>query len=146
MLYQNNSQLKFHIHLDLLFDNGSRKKGTLDIGDYFLMKFRYDGNTLLRAVKIVNITPVILQTDPISYTATLLVDCSTKFSADRLKVAMKDILNFRRVDKDFIDALAPDYKVTEEMVNADAIPCTPEELYMRPGMDTAGMDQARLLR
>ena len=100
----------------------------------------------MRACQVTTIQPVQLDTQPISYAASLIVDCSTKFNAERLRISSKDILNIRFVDKDFIDALAPDYEITEDMINKDAIPSTPENLYQTSGVGVAGVDEARILR
>lgn len=146
MLLQNNTQVIFSLDVKLTFDNGTTKVGILKANDYILLRFKYNGNKLLRACRIVDIQPVILTTQPESYAASLVVDCSTKFSAERVRVASKDILNFRIVDKDFIDSLAPNYEITDDMINQDVIPATPQELYQRPGVGIAGVGEARLLR
>lgn len=146
MLIQNNTQLLFSLNVNLTFDNGSTKACKVNPGDYLLLKFRYNGNKLMRACKVVAIQPIILDTQPESYAASLLVDCSAKFNAERLKVASVDILNIRRVDRDFIESLAPDFAVTEEMINADTLPAVPEELYKRPGAGVAGVGEARIIR
>lgn len=146
MLIQNNTQLLFSLYVSLTFDNGSTKDCKVNPGDYLLLKFRYNGNKLYRACKVLGIQPIILNTQPESYAASLLVDCSTKFNAERLKVSSMDILNIRRVDADYIASLAPEFNVTEDMINADATPATPDELYKRPGVEIAGVGEARIIR
>ena len=76
----------------------------------------------------------------------LIIDTSFKYSAERIRIACKDILNFRKVDKDYIESLAPDFEITDDLLNADAIPPTPEELYMTTGLGQAGVGYAELLR
>lgn len=146
MLLQNNTQVTFGLNVKLTFDNGTTKVGSVKEGDYLLLKFLYNGEKLMRACQVTTIQPVQLDTQPISYAASLIVDCSTKFNAERLRISAKDILNIRFVDKDFIDALAPDYEITEDMINKDAIPSTPEKLYQTSGVGVAGVDEARILR
>lgn len=146
MLLTNNTQVIFTLDVKLTFDNGTTKRGTVKEGDYLLLKFRYDGQKLYRACKVVYIQPVQLNTQPISYTASIIADCSTKFNAQRLRIAAGDILDIRFVDKDYIESLAPDYIVDEDLIKLDAIPATPEEDFKKPGVGTAGVEEARLLR
>ena len=122
MLIQTDSQLLFTLEVKLTFDNGTVKKALINQGDYYLLYFRYNG------------------------TAELIIDTSFKYSAERIRIACKDILNFRKVDKDYIESLAPDFEITDDLLNADAIPPTPEELYMTTGLGQAGVGYAELLR
>lgn len=146
MLLQNTSQLLFSVEIRLLFDNGSTKNGIFNVNDYLLLKFNYNGNKLLKACKLVDIRPVIMNTQPESYTSKLIIDCSDKFSANRLIIPIKDILNFRIVNKDFIKSLAPDYKVTEDMFNGGTLTPIPDEKYKRPGVNIGGVGQMRIIR
>ena len=93
MLLENNTQVLFAVDVRLVFDNSTTKRVVVEEGDLLLMKFMYNGNKLKRACRVVSIDPVILETQPVSYAASLTVDCSTKFGAERLKVASKDILD-----------------------------------------------------
>lgn len=145
MLLQNNTQILFSLNIKLSFDTGVTKVGTVEAGDYLLLKFNYDGNKYKKACKIVDIQPIVLSTQPVSYSAILIVDCSGKFSAERLKVASKDILDFRIVTKEFIDSLAPDYEITDDMFDGNATPIVPKEIYKIPGVGVAGVDEARIL-
>lgn len=146
MLLQNNSQLLFSVDIRLLFDDGSTKSGVFNVNDYLLLKFNYNGNKLLKACKLLDIRPVVMNTQPESYSSKLVIDCSDKFAAKRLIIPTKDILNFRIVNKDFIDSLAPDYKVTEDMFKGDMLAPVPEEKYKRPGVNIGGVGQARFIR
>lgn len=146
MLLQNNTQVIFSLKVKLTFDNCTTKVCNVNVGDYLLLRFRYNGNKMLRACRVVAIQPVILDTQPESYAASLIVDCSTKFRAERLKVPSINILNIRVVDKEFVDSLAPDYEVTEDMVNKDALAAIPEELPEIPGVGIAGIGVARIIR
>lgn len=145
-LLQNNTQVIFSVNVALTFDDGTTKKDTIEVGDYLLLKFNYDGNKLSRACRVVDITPIVLNTQPESYAASLVVDCSDKFSGQRLKVACKNILNFRIVNKDYVDSLAPDYVVTDEMLNEDALEPVPEDTEDIPGVGIAGVGEAMLIR
>lgn len=145
-LLQNTTQVIFSVEVTLTFDDGTTKKDTINVGDYVLMKFMYDGNKLAKACRVVDITPIVLNTQPESYAASLVVDCSDKFSGQRLKVACKNILNFRVVNKDYVDSLAPDYVVTDEMLNEDALEPVPEDTEDIPGVGIAGVGEAMLIR
>ena len=146
MLLQNNTEVLFSLGIKLTFDTGETKVGTVDVGDYLLLKFNYDGSKYSRACHVVDITPVMLTTQPVSYTATIVVDCSTKFQAQRLRVAAKDILDFKKVSADYIESLAPDYVITDDMFEGDALPATPDEVYKISGVSIGGIEEARLLR
>lgn len=145
-LLQNNTQVIFSVNVALTFDDGTTKKDTIEVGDYLLLKFNYDGNKLSRACRVVDITPIVLNTQPESYAASLVVDCSDKFSGQRLKVACKNILNFRIVTKDYVDSLAPDYIVTDDMLNEDNLEPVPGDLEDKPGVGIAGVGEAMLVR
>ena len=93
-----------------------------------------------------HITPIVLNTQPESYAASLVVDCSDKFSGQRLKVACKNILNFRIVTKDYVDSLAPDYIVTDDMLNEGNLEPVPGDLEDKPGVGIAGVGEAMLVR
>lgn len=145
-LLQNNTQVIFSVNVALTFDDGTTKKDTIEVGDYLLLKFNYDGNKRSRACRVVDITPIVLNTQPESYAASLVVDCSDKFSGQRLKVACKNILNFRIVTKDYVDSLAPDYIVTDDMLNEDNLEPVPGDLEDKPGVGIAGVGEAMLVR
>lgn len=145
-LLQNNTQVIFSVNVALTFDDGTTKKDTIEVGDYLLLKFNYDGNKLSRACRVVDITPIVLNTQPESYAASLVVDCSDKFSGQRLKVACKNILNFRIVTKDYVDSLAPDYIVTDDMLNEGNLEPVPGDLEDKPGVGIAGVGEAMLVR
>ena len=145
-LLQNNTQVIFSVNVALTFDDGTTKKDTIEVGDYLLLKFNYDGNKLSRACRVVDITPIVLNTQPESYAASLVVDCSDKFSGQRLTVACKNILNFRIVTKDYVDSLAPDYIVTDDMLNEDNLEPVPGDLEDKPGVGIAGVGEAMLVR
>ena len=145
-LLQNNTQVIFSVNVALTFDDGTTKKDTIEVGDYLLLKFNYDGNKLSRACRVVDITPIVLNTQPESYAASLVVDCSDKFSGQRLKVACKNILNFRIVTKDYVDSLAPDYIVTDDMLNEDNLEPVPGDLEDKPGVGIAGVGETMLVR
>lgn len=146
MLLENNTQVLFAVDVKLTFDNNIKKEVVVEEGDYLLMKFMYNGNKLKRACRVVAINPVILDTQPVSYTASLTVDCSTKFGAERLKVASKDILDIRMVDKDFMESLEPDFNITDDMINQPSIPETPKKPFQKPGVEIAGVDAAFIIR
>ena len=146
MLLQNNTQVKFELDVKLTFDNGTTKVGTIKEGDYLLLRFLYNGEKLMRACQVTTIQPVQLDTQPISYAASLIVDCSTKFGGERLKVASKDILDIRMVDKDFMDSLEPDFIVTDDMINQPSIPETPKKPFQKPGVEIAGVSSAYIVR
>ena len=146
MLLQNNTEVLFSLMVKLTFDTGETKVAQVNVDDYLLLKFNYDGSKYMRACQVADIVPVMLTTQPISYTATMVIDCSTKFQAERLRVATKDILNIKKVSKDYIDSLAPDYVITDDMFDGDYIPATPAETYMIPGIDVGGVSYARILR
>lgn len=144
-LLQNNTQVIFSINVALTFDDGTTKKDIIEVGDYLLLKFNYDGNKLTKACRVVDITPVILNTQPESYAASLIVDYSDKFSGQRLKVASKNILNFRKVNEEYIESLAPDYIITDDMLNGDALEPLPEDKEDIPGVGIAGVGEAMLI-
>ena len=146
MLLQNSSEVLFSLMVKLTFDTGETNVAEVNVDDYLLLKFNYDGSKYMRACQVVDIVPVMLTTQPISYTATLVIDCSTKFNGERLRVATKDILDIKKVSKDYIDSLAPDYIITDDMFDGDYIPSTPSESYMIPGIDAGGVGCARVLR
>ena len=147
MVIQNYTELHFTLEVRLTFDDSTTKVAFVNDGDYLLLYFRYNGSKIMRPCKVVKLLPVELDTDPVSWGCSLLIDCSTKFSSNRLKVSSKDILNIRVVDKDLINSLAPDYIVTEPMFRDDTIlPAVPEEIYMIPGVGIAGVDKARYIR
>lgn len=146
MLLENNTQVLFAVNVKLTFDNNTKKEVVVEEGDYLLMKFMYNGNKLKRACRVVAINPVVLDTQPVSYTASLIVDCSTKFGAERLKVASKDILDIRMVDKDFMESLEPDFNITDDMINQPSIPETPKKPFQKPGVEIAGVDAAFIIR
>ena len=146
MLLQNNTEVLFSLMVKLTFDTGETKVAQVNVDDYLLLKFNYDGSKYTRACQVVDIMPVMLTTQPISYTATLVIDCSTKFQAERLRVATKDILDIKKVSKDYVDSLAPDYNITDDMFDGDYIPATPSATYMIPGISVGGVEYARVLR
>ena len=146
MLLQNNTEVLFSLMVKLTFDTGETKVAQVNVDDYLLLKFNYDGSKYMRACQVADIVPVMLTTQPISYTATLVIDCSTKFQAERLRVATKDILDIKKVSKDYVDSLAPDYNITDDMFDGDYIPATPFATYMIPGISVGGVGYARVLR
>lgn len=146
MLLENNTQVLFALNVRLSFDDSTTKSIVIEEGDLILAKFMYNGNKLKRAARIVSIDPIILDTQPVSYAATLTLDCSTKFGAERLKVASKDILDLRLVDHDFMLSLEPDFLITDEMISAPSIPETPKEPFQRPGVEIAAVDLAAFIR
>lgn len=146
MLLQNNTQLQFLVDIKLTFDDGTTKAGTIEEGDYLLLKFNYDGNKLSRACRVVAIQPIVLNTQPESYAASLIVDCSEKYQGERLKVSCANILDFKIVTKEYVDSLAPDYEITEDMFEGGEMEPVPEEMEDRPGVGIAGVGQARLVR
>ena len=146
MLLQNNTQVVFSLKVQLVFDTGETKVVEVNENDYLLLKFNYDGSKLMRACQVVDIIPVMLNTQPVSYTANIMIDCSTKFQAERLRVATKDILDIKKVSKDYIDSLAPDYEITDSMFDGDYIPSVPVMTYMIPGIVVGGVNYARVLR
>ena len=145
-LLQNNTQVIFSVDIALTFDDGTTKRSTIEVGDYLLLKFNYDGNKMTKACRVVDITPIVLNTQPESYAASLVVDCSDKFNGQRLKVACKNILNLRIVTKDYVDSLAPDYIVTDDMLNEDNLAPVPGDIEDRPGVGIAGVGEALLIR
>lgn len=146
MLIQNNINLDFKLHLLLSFDDGTTKSVYVKEDDYLLLYFRYNGTKIMRACQVIKLLPVQLETDPVSWGCSMLIDCSTKFTANRLKVSSKDVLNVRVVNEDYIKALAPDYIITEDMIREGSLPAVPSEFYMIPGVSIAGVNQARYLR
>lgn len=146
MLLENNTQVLFALDVILSFDNSTTKRVVVEEGDYLLAKFMYNGNKLKRACRVVSIDPVILDTEPVSYAASLILDCSTKFGAERLKVASKDILDIRLVDKDFMASLEPEFVITDDMIALPSIPETPKKPFQRPGVEIAGVDVACMIR
>ena len=146
MLLQNNTEVLFSLMVKLTFDTGETKVAQVNVDDYLLLKFNYDGSKYTRACQVVDIMPVMLTTQPVSYTATLVIDCSTKFQAERLRVATKDILDIKKVSKDYVDSLAPDYNITDDMFDGDYIPATPSATYMIPGISGGGVGYSRVLR
>lgn len=146
MLLQNNTEVLFSLMVKLTFDTGETKVAQVNVDDYLLLKFNYDGSKYTRACQVVDIMPVMLTTQPVSYTATLVIDCSTKFQAERLRVATKDILDIKKVSKDYVDSLAPDYNITDDMFDGDYIPATPSATYMIPGISVGGVGYSRVLR
>lgn len=146
MLLQNNTEVLFSLMVKLTFDTGETKVAQVNVDDYLLLKFNYDGSKYTRACQVVDIMPIMLTTQPVSYTATLVIDCSTKFQAERLRVATKDILDIKKVSKDYVDSLAPDYNITDDMFDGDYIPATPSATYMIPGISVGGVGYARVLR
>ena len=145
-LLQNNTQVIFSVDIALTFDDGTTKRSMIEVGDYLLLKFNYDGNKMTKACRVVDITPIVLNTQPESYAASLVVDCSDKFNGQRLKVACKNILNFRVVTKDYVDSLAPDYIVTDDMLDEDNLTPVPGDMEDRPGVGIAGVGEALLIR
>lgn len=146
MLLENNTKVLFALDVILSFDDSTTKRTIIEEGDYILAKFMYNGNKLKRAARIVSIDPIILSTEPVSYAATLMLDCSTKFGAERIKVASKDILDMRLVDHDFMLSLEPDFEITDDMISQPSIPETPKEPFQRPGVEVAAVDIAGLIR
>lgn len=146
MVIQNHTELDFTLEVRLTFDDATTKVAKIKEEDYLLLYFRYNGSKIMRACRVVKLIPVELETDPVSWGCSLLIDCATKFSSNRLKVSSKDILNIRVVSKDFIESLAPDYLVTEEMLRDGELAAVPEEIYRIPGVHIAGVDQAQYIR
>lgn len=146
MLLENNTQVLFALNVLLSFDDSTTKSVVIEEGDLILMKFMYNGNKLKRAARIVSLDPIILDTEPVSYAATITIDSSTKFGAERLKVASKDILDIRLVDHDFMLSLEPDFMITDEMIAAPSIPETPKKPFQKPGVEIAGVDAAMFIR
>ena len=74
MLLQNSSEVLFSLMVKLTFDTGETKVAEVNVDDYLLLKFNYDGSKYMRACQVVDIVPVMLTTQPISYTATVVID------------------------------------------------------------------------
>lgn len=146
MLLENNTQVLFALNVVLSFDDSTTKAVVVEEGDFILAKFMYNGNKLKRAARIVSIDPIILDTQPVSYAATLMLDCSTKFGAERLKVASKDILDIRLVDEDFMNSLSPEFMITDDMIAQPSIPETPKKPFQKPGVEIAGIDVSAFIR
>lgn len=146
MLIENNTQVLFAVEVKLVFDSGKKKDVVVEEGDYLIMQFMYNGNKLRRACRVIGIQPVILETQPVSYAASLIIDASEKFGAQRLRVASKDILDIRVVDEDFMKSLEPDFIISDEIMDGEDLVPTPKKPFQKPGVNIAGVDIAYVVR
>lgn len=148
MLISQDIQLYWQLGLQLHFDDGSTKSGIIKDNDYLYVKFRRNNNTYIKAGRVVAVNPVMLDTQPVSFTGSLIMDFSGQFKASQVRLPAKDILDFRVVTKEQVDSLAPDYIVTEDMLNEDITPDPPAPpVEVEPtvgGIDKAGIDTAKV--
>lgn len=120
-----NVRLLYAVEIDLTFSDGQVKKNILQEGDYILACFRYNGQIYRKACKIIRIEFFDLNTEPASYVASLVVDCYNKKGVIRIKIASKNIINLLLVNKAYVDALKPDYIVTDDHINGILKPGDP---------------------
>lgn len=117
--------LLYAVEIDLTFSSGEVKKNIVQEGDYVLFCFLYNGQIYRKACRVIKIYFYELGTNPISYVASMVVDCYNKKGNVRLKIATKNILNMLLVNKAYIDALKPDYIVTDDHINGIIKPGDP---------------------
>lgn len=121
LLIKNNHQMHWTLDLSLEFDDGTSKSTTLDSDMYILIKFRRNDNTYIRAGRIVEVSPVMLDTQPVSFTGSIIVDFSGSYNASRIAIPACDILNIRVCSKSQLETFAPTYKIEEKMFDESYI-------------------------
>ena len=116
MLLRSESRLDWVLHLNLVFDDDTTKEATIQPGQYLLLKFRRDNTKFNRAGMVKKIEPVVVSDKvPMIFDSCIVMDFSAKYSASRVRIKTGDILDFRVVTQEEIQALAPDYIITDEM-------------------------------
>lgn len=129
LLIKHEHQLQWKLDLALTFDDGTSKSVTLDSDLYVLLKFRRNDNTYYRAGRIVEVVPIMLNTQPVSYTGAIIVDFSGQYNASRIQITACDILDIRICSKGQLESLAPTYTVEAKMF---------DESYIIPSVTTIG--------
>ena len=81
MLLTQTVEMLWDMKLTLTFDDGSIKEAVIKDGMYLLLKFRRNENTYIRAGRVIHVQPVLLDTQPISFTGLLVMDFSGKYKA-----------------------------------------------------------------
>ena len=146
MVLEQNVQMLWNMKLNIKFDNDTSKETIIEEGMYLLVKFRRNGNTYSRAGRVINVQPVLLETQPVSFTGCLEMDFSGKYRASRIRIGGHDILNFRVVTQAQIENLGPDYVITDDMFEETTVlPALPDETEEGNGVDLAGLDASKVM-
>ena len=146
MVLEQNVQMLWNMKLNIKFDNDTSKETIIEEGMYLLVKFRRNGNTYSRAGRVINVQPVLLETQPVSFTGCLEMDFSGKYRASRIRIGGHDILNFRVVTQAQIENLGPDYVITDDMFEETTVlPALPDETEEGNGVDLAGPDASKVM-
>lgn len=118
LLVKSEQQLHWKLDINFTFEDNVTKSVTFDKGLYALLKFRRNDNVYYRVGKILDVEPVMLDTQPVSFTGAILVDFSGPYNASRIRIAACDILDARICSKGQVESLAPTYKVDEKMFDS----------------------------
>lgn len=146
MVLEQSVQMLWEMKLRLAFDNNTSKEAIIKEGMYLFLKFRRNENTYNRLGRVIDVQPVLLDTQPISFTGCLEMDFSGKYKASRIKIGGHDILNFRIVTQSQIDALGPDFVITDDMFEEDTVlPSIPDDISASNGVDFGGVDLAKVM-
>ena len=129
LLVTSEHKLQWKLDIKFTFDDGIFKSVTLDKDLYVLIKFRRNDNVYYRAGRIVDVVPIMLDTQPVSYTGGIIVDFSGQYNASRIQISACDILNIRICSRGQLESLAPTYRVEEKMF---------EDSYIIPSVLTIG--------
>lgn len=129
LLVNSKQQLHWKLDVEFTFEDNVTKNVTLDSDLYVMLKFRRNDNLYYRAGRIVEVVPVMLDTQPVSFTGSIIVDFSGQYNASRITIAACDILDCRICSKGQIEALAPNYRVEEKMF---------DDSYRLPNVTTIG--------
>lgn len=145
MVLEQNVQLLWDLKLNLKFDDNTSKESIIKKGMYLLVKFRRNGNTYNRAGRVINVQPVLIEAQPISFTGCIEMDFSAKHRASRIRIGGYDILNFRIVTQAQIESLGPDYIITDDMFEETALLPGESEEDDGVDLDFIGIDSSKVM-
>lgn len=129
LLVKNEQKMHWKLDIRLTFEDRVTKNVTLDSDLYAIIKFRRNDNVYSRAGRIVEVVPVMLDTQPVSFAGAIIADFSGQYNASRIQIAACDILDIRICSKGQLEGLAPDYRVEDKMF---------DETYKMPSVITIG--------
>ena len=131
MLLKKESTLIFSLHLKLTFDDATITELDIKSDDYIIAKFLYAGGRRLAVAKVLALDPIFDADSGVTtyVSSSLVLDLAKSFSSERLNLDIRDILNAKIVTEEYVNTLAPDYIVTEDMLLPDTEePSTIEEV------------------
>lgn len=121
MLLKHDMQINWSLNIHLYFDDETEKSVEIKPEMYLLLKFRRNGNIYNKAGRVEMVNPVMLDTQPISYTGSIIMDFAGRFRSSNIRIPAKDILDIRVVSKAQIENLIHNYEITDNLFNPSVV-------------------------